>query len=106
MLSGLCISNFLRLLAVGIFPRDLLSGENESDKLARLAGAAGPRDLWRPMEDRAAVAGNSLYIRACIDVEVGDYFLQLWFQGVRLELMWCWRISFRCLTSRSWPLPS
>ena len=61
------------------------------------------------MEDRGAVAGNSLRVQACIDAGVGDYFLRLWFQGVRpefLETPPCvvMNDNLRCATNPSLPL--
>ena len=76
---GLEVCFFPVFWAVGTFPTDLLSGDNESAKLALLSWAVGPHGLCRAMEDRAAAAGNSLCIRACIDAGVGDFFLALWF---------------------------
>ena len=54
--------------------------------MALLPRALDARDLWRSMEDHAKVAGNSFCIRACVEAGVGDGYLQLWFQGIILEL--------------------
>ena len=65
----------------------MLSGGNVRDKLALLAGAECPRDLWRSMEDRVAVGGNSFRIQACINAGVGEDYLQVWPPGARRELV-------------------
>ena len=49
--------------------------------------AGGPRDSWRSMVDRAAAAGNSLCVRACVDAGMGDYFLELSLQCISPELV-------------------
>ena len=40
----------------------VLPGGDSPDRYAPLEGARGPRFLWRPMEDVAALAGNTLHL--------------------------------------------
>ena len=40
----------------------VLPGGDSPDKYEPLEGARGPRFLWRPMEDVAALTGNTLYL--------------------------------------------
>ena len=69
-----------------MFSEDLLSSGDESDKLALVGRAVGPRDLCWALEDRAAAAGYSPSFRSRIDAGVGDSYLELRFQGVSLDL--------------------
>ena len=71
---------------IPMFPVGRPSGGRDRDGIAALNQAEGPRDLWRPAEDRMAAAGDSFCLRASTDAAVGESSLKFWFQGVELEL--------------------
>ena len=54
-------------------------------KLRILNSASGPIDRWRPMEDEAACMGNTLSLRARMDVHVSGRCFQCRLQGTELQ---------------------
>lgn len=63
----------------------VLSGDSYRGKYALSEGATGPWAVWRPIEDAAAIVGNTLNLGGRQRMGVSRKFLGRGFQGITLE---------------------
>ena len=67
------------------FPYGTLSGGEALGRLRLLSSAMGPSDHRRAGEDRAAAAGGTLSIQACVSAGVKEAMMECWFRGNELQ---------------------
>ena len=60
-------------------------GGEPGDRLRAILSAEGPCDEWLAMKDGAACAGNTLLIKACVELGSLRGHVALWFQGFHLR---------------------